>query len=121
MRILTLYALAGAVAVAVACAGLGLVLSPEALAAVAWMGAVAWAVQVALFAPVLSARGRRNAFLAAWGGGTLARFVVLGVAAWWVWHTRTLPLAPSLLALVGFLFLLLLLEPVFFRMGLRSE
>ncbi len=115
------YALAGALAVALVCAGLGLVLRPEALAAVAWMGALAWAVQVALFAPLLAARGRRNAFFAAWGGGTLARFVVLGVAAWWVWHSRALPLAPSLLSLVSFLFLLLLLEPVFFRMGLRSE
>ncbi len=121
MRVLTLYALASAVAVALVCGGVGLLLRPEALAAVGWMGALAWAVQVALFAPVLAARRRRNAFLAAWAGGTLARFVVLGAAAWWVWHTRALPLAPSLLALAGFLFLLLLLEPVFFRMGLRSE
>ncbi len=121
MRVLTLYALTGALAVAVACAGLGLLLSPAALAAVGWMGALAWAVQVALFAPLLAARGRKNAFLAAWGGGTVARFAVLGAAAWWVWHSRALPLAPALLALAGFLFLLLLLEPVFFRMGLRSE
>lgn len=121
MRVLTLYALAAAVAVAAVCAGLGALLRPEALAAVAWMGALAWAVQVALFAPVLAARGRGNAFLAAWAGGTVARFAVLGAAAWWVWHSRALPLAPSLLALAGFLFLLLLLEPVFFRMGLRSE
>ncbi len=121
MRILTLYALATAVAVAAVCAGLGTVLRPEALAAVAWMGALAWAVQVALFAPVLAARGRRNAFLAAWAGGTVARFAVLGAAAWWVWHSRALPLAPALLALAGFLFLLLLLESLFFRMGLRSE
>ncbi len=121
MRVLGLYALASAVAVALVCAGLALVLGPEALVAVAWMGALAWAVQVALFAPVLAARHRRNAFLAAWGGGTLARFAVLGAAAWWLWWSRALPLAPSLLSLVGFLFLLLLLEPVFFRMGLRSE
>lgn len=121
MRVLTWYALAGAGAVALVCAGLGLLLRPEALAAVAWMGALAWAVQVALFAPLLAARRRRGAFLAAWGGGTVARFAVLGAAAWWVWHSRALPLAPSLLSLVSFLFLLLLLEPVFFRMGLRSE
>ncbi len=121
MKVLTLYALTAALVVALVCAGLGVLLRPEALVAVAWMGALAWAVQVALFAPLLAARGRRNVFLAAWGGGTLARFVVLGAAAWWVWHTGALPLAPALLALAGFLFLLLLLEPVFFRMGLRSE
>ena len=121
MRALAWYALATAVAVALVCAALGLLLRPQALAAVAWMGALAWAVQLALFAPLLAARGRRNAFLAAWAGGTLARFAVLGAAAWWIWRSRVLPLAPSLLALAGFLFLLLLVEPVFFRMGLRSE
>jgi hypothetical protein len=116
-----MYALAAALAVALVVAGLAALLSAEAVAAIGWMGAVAWAVQVILFAPLLAARGRRNAFLAAWGGGTLARFAVLGAAAWWIWHSRALPLAPALLALAGFLFLLLLLEPVFFRMGLRGQ
>ena len=116
-----MYALAAAVAVALVCAALGALLRPDALAAVAWMGALAWAVQVTLFTALLAARTRRNAFFAAWAGGTLVRFAVLGAAAWWVWHSRALPLAPALLALAGFLFLLLLLEPVFFRMGLRSE
>ncbi|HEX9107580.1 MAG TPA: hypothetical protein VF832_10140 [Longimicrobiales bacterium] len=121
MRILTLYALAGAAAVTLVVAALALLLPAAALGAVGWMGALAWAVQVMLFAPLLAARGKRNAFLAAWGGGTLVRFAVLGAAAWWVWHSQALPLAPALLALAGFLFLLLLLEPVFFRMGLRAQ
>ncbi len=121
MRVLTLYALAAAVAVALVCAGLALVLGREALGAVGWMGALAWVVQVATFAPLLASRRRGNAFFAALGGGTLVRLMVLGAAAWVLWRSGSLPLAPALLALAGFLFLLLLLEPVFFRMGLRSE
>ncbi len=121
MRVLSWYALAGAGAVAAVCAALAALLPARALVAVCWMGARAWGVQVLLFAPVLAARGRRNAFLAAWAGGTVVRLAVLGAAAWWVWYSRALPLAPALLALAGFLFLLLLLEPVFFRMGLRVE
>lgn len=121
MKVLSLYALAAALAVAVVWAGLAALLRPEALAAVAWMGALAWVVQVVTFAPLLASRRRGNAFFAALGGGTLVRLAVLGAAAWAVWRTGSLPLAPALLALAGFLFLLLLLEPVFFRMGLRSE
>ncbi len=121
MKVVSLYALATALVVVVVAALLGLVLPAGALRAVAWMGVVAWTVQVALFAPLYAARERRNAFFAAWGGGTLARFAVLGLAAWWVWRDGTLPLAPALLALAGFLFVFLLIEPVFFRMGLRTR
>lgn len=121
MRVVSLYALTTALVVVVAAVLLGLVLPGEAVRAVAWMGVVAWLVQVALFAPLYAARGRGNAFFAAWGGGTLARFATVGLAAWWVWRSGSLPLAPALLALAGFLFLFLLIEPVFFRMGLRTR
>jgi hypothetical protein len=121
VKFVALYALAAAVAVALGSAALALVLPPDALRAVTWMGALAWAIQVALFTPLVAARGMRNAFFAAWAGGTLVRFAALSAAAWWVWWSGALPLAPALLALAGFLFLLLLLEPVFFRMGLRNE
>jgi len=121
VKAVSLYALTTALLVVVLVALLALALPVTATRAVAWMGVVAWAVQVALFAPLYAARGRGNAFLAAWGGGTLARFAVVGVAAWWVWRDGRLPLAPALLALAGFLFLFLLIEPVFFRMGLRTR
>jgi hypothetical protein len=121
VKLLSLYALAAALAVVLVAGGLAPVLEAEALRAVAWMGALAWLVQVALFAPLLAARGRQHAFLLAWGAGTLVRFAVLAAAAWWIWRSDRLPLAASLLALAGFLFLFLLLEPLFFRMGLRGE
>lgn len=121
MRFVTLYALASALAVTAAVAILAVVLPGGALRAAGWMGAVAWVVQVAMFAALFASRRRRNAFVAALGGGTLVRLAVLGGAAWWIWRSAALPLAPALLSLAGFLFLLLLLEPVFFRMGLRSE
>lgn len=121
MKMVSLYALTAALLVVLVAGLLGLVLHADAVRAVAWMGVLAWGVQVALFAPLFAARGRKNAFLAAWGGGTLVRFAVLGVAAWWVWRDGSLPLAPALLALAGFLFLFLMLEPVFFRMGLRTR
>lgn len=121
MKVVSLYALACALVVALVAGIFAATLPGDTVRAVAWMGAVAWVVQLALFAPLYAARGRRNAFFAAWGGGTLARFAVLGVVAWWVWRKGTLPLAPALLALVGFLFVMLMLEPVFFRMGLRTR
>lgn len=121
MKALGLYMLAGVAAVVLVAAGLALVLPPEAMRAVVWMGAAAWVMQSLLFAPLLAARGRRNAFFVAWGGGTLVRLAAVGVVAWWLYRSRVLPLAPGLLSLAGFLFLLLLLEPVFFRLGLRSE
>ncbi len=121
MKVVSLYALTCALVVVGAAGLLALALPADTVRAVAWMGVVAWGVQLALFAPLYAARGRRNAFFAAWGGGTLARFAVLGVVAWWVWRQGSLPLAPALLALAGFLFIMLLIEPVFFRMGLRTR
>ena len=121
MKAVSLYALTTALVVVVVAALLGLALPAAAMRAVAVMGAVAWVVQVALFAPLYAARGRRNVFFAAWVGGTLARFAVVGLAAWWVWREGGLPLAPALLALASFLFLFLLIEPLFFRMGLRTR
>ncbi len=120
MRALSLYALATAVFVALVVA-VAFGVDPVVGRAVGWMGALAWALQVALFLPIIAARGRRNAFFAAWGGGTLVRFAAVGLAAWLISSTKVLPIAPSLLALAAFLFVLLALEPVFFRIGLRSK
>ncbi len=121
MKYVSMYALTAALAVALVAGVLALLLPGEAARAIAWMGMLAWVVQVGTFAPLFAARRRGNAFFAALGGGTVVRLAVLGVAAWALWRSGALPLAPALLALAGFLFLLLLLEPVFFRMGLRSE
>lgn len=120
MKALGLYALVAAALVAVV-AAVALIVDRAAGPAIAWMGGLAWAVQVVLFLPLVATRGRGKAFFAAWGAGTLARFGVLGLAAWGISRSGVLPIAPSLLALAGFLFALLLMEPMFFRMGLRRQ
>ena len=76
--------------------------------------AVALPVQIVAFAAIQRFRGELNGFLAAWIGGTLIRMVVVGAA--FVWLAAGFDGgAPMLLALAGFFFGLLLLEPVCFR------
>jgi hypothetical protein len=55
-----------------------------------------------------------------WGGGIVARLVVVLAGAFWVTRSATLQPAPALLSLAGFLFVLLLMEPVFFIVGQRE-
>ncbi|NIP57038.1 MAG: hypothetical protein GWM92_02840, partial [Gemmatimonadetes bacterium] len=52
--------------------------------------------------------------LAAWVGGTLARMALVVAVAFVLVRIEGVALAPALLALAGFFFGLLLLEPVFF-------
>ncbi len=113
------YALAGAALVA-ACTGLVAgVLSPEGATGVAVAAALAWGIQVASFSALVALR-KRPAFFVAWGGGTVVRFGLVVCVGLWLARSGYPPLA-VLLSLAGFLFLLLLLEPVFFRKGLRAE
>jgi hypothetical protein len=81
---------------------------------------VAVPVQVFAFAALIRFRGGLNGFLAAWLGGTVLRMVVIAVVAFLVIRSDTEGAVPMLLALAGFFFGLLLLEPVYFRIE-RSE
>jgi hypothetical protein len=76
---------------------------------------VAYGVMVASFAVMIRFRGRGDRFLAAWAGGVLTRLLTLGVATYAVMRVEGLAPAPTLLALAGFFFMLLLLEPVYLR------
>lgn len=76
---------------------------------------VAYGVMVASFAIMIRFRGEGSRFLAAWAGGVLVRLVVLAAMALAVVRLEELAPAPTLLALVSFFFVLLLLEPVYFR------
>lgn len=83
---------------------------------------VACGVQLAAFGLLVYVRARATLFLAGWVGGMLLRFVVLAAVA--VWVTRDgggLPAATTLVSLVGLLFVLLLLEPVFLRRELATR
>jgi len=113
------YAVASGVAVGVGVVGAGWLLGPQDAAAIRVAALAAYAIQVVSFAALASARG--PGFFLAWGGGTLLRLGAVLGAAVWLGRTQARPPLPLLLGLAGFLFALLLLEPIFFRMGLRSE
>jgi hypothetical protein len=110
-----------ALALAVLIGGVTWGFAPPDAARAVWVGTgVAFVAQLVAFALLVHCRGRANLFIAGWLGGMLLRFGALGAVA--VWVTRSGALAPpaTLLSLVGFLFLLLLLEPLFLRKGLRT-
>jgi hypothetical protein len=87
-------------------------MDPSGLFGVLAAAAVAVPIQVGAFAALASARAGTNRFLAAWVGGTLVRFAVVGLGGWALIRAG-LPRAPTLLGLAGFFFAMLLLEPVF--------
>ena len=89
--------------------------------AVWFAAAVAYVLQLAAFAALIAVRGRNELFLLGWLVGLVARFAVVGVVAYWLQRTGALPIEPALLSLVGFLFVLLLMEPLFVRRGLQTR
>lgn len=87
-----------------------------------WVGAgVAYGVQLIAFALLLWLRPQPQLFMIGWLGGMALRFMALAVVAFWVSRTDALPRATTLVSLVGFVFLLLLLEPLFLRWDLRRN
>jgi hypothetical protein len=114
------YAGAGLVVTLVLALIVGLVLGGEATGAV-WLAAgIAWVLQLFAFAGLLLVRSTPSLFIAGWAVGMVLRFGALAAAAFWVTRTAAYPPAPLLLSLVGFMFVLLMLEPVFLRRGLRA-
>lgn len=111
------YASAGLAGVALVTLALWPVLEADSRQGVMVAGGIALGVQVAAFALLLHVRDRVNAFLAVWAGGTLVRMLVIAAVATVVIRRQTEGAVPMLLALAGFFFGLLLLEPVFFRRG----
>lgn len=78
-------------------------------------GLIALPVQVIAFSLLVKYRGRANGFLAAWAGGMALRAAVVVVVAVVVVRSGTASAVPLLLALPGFFFGLLLLEPIYFK------
>ena len=76
---------------------------------------IAWPVQLAAFAALL--KGRQGlGFVTAWGSGMALRFAAVGAAALWVTRTDGRDPATLLVSLVGFVIVLVLLEPLFLRL-----
>ena len=83
-----------------------------------WVAAViAWVVQLAAFIALLVGRRTGTGFMLSWAGGTLLRFAVVAVAAVWVTRVGSPDPASMLVSLVGFVFVLVLLEPLFLRLA----
>lgn len=88
---------------------------------IALAAAVAYPVQLLAFWLLIRYRQEMNRFLAVWAGGTLIRMgVIVGVGLWATRFETVAPI-PMLLALGGFFFVLLLLEPAFFRIPVREN
>lgn len=124
-RVWARYALAGAGLIVPLAAVLTLWLVPGRAAAVWAAAALAYAVQLVACGVMIWGQDRAGAdsgaFFKAWGGGTALRFgVLLAAGVWLAWSPVFAP-AAMLLSFAGFLFLLLLLESMFFRTGLPSE
>ncbi len=82
---------------------------------------VAYPIQVAAFGLLVRYWGEANRFALVWVGGSVARMAVVLLAGFALSRVESLPPAPTLLALAGFFFGLLLLEPLFLgRRGSES-
>ena len=109
------YGLAAAALVAVITAALWPFLQPADRSGVLIAAAIALPVQVIAFAFLVHFRGKVKGFMAAWAGGMAARALVVAGVAFLAIRSGSENLVPMLLALAGFFFGLLLLEPVYFR------
>lgn len=89
-------------------------LDPTARRGVVVAGAIALPTQIAAFWLLLNARGRLKAFLVVWVGGTLMRLAIVGLVAFLAYRSSADGAVAMLLALAGFFFALLLLEPIYF-------
>ena len=109
------YATTGVLAIALIVLGLWPFLDSSARGGVLVAAAIALPVQLSAFTLLIRYRGQLNGFLAAWVGGTFLRMCVIAVTAFVVIRSGTEGGVAMLLALTGFFFGLLLLEPIYFR------
>ncbi len=115
MRAFLAYGAASAALLAALAAGVAAVVQTADAAGVRQAAVIAWPVQLAAFAMLV--KGRRGmGFMAAWASGMALRFAVVGGAALWVTRTEGPDPASLLVSLVGFVFVLVLLEPLFLRL-----
>ncbi|HET9949304.1 MAG TPA: hypothetical protein VFQ22_10320 [Longimicrobiales bacterium] len=109
------YALAAVVVIALFTLALWPFLEPAGRSGVLAAALIAVPVQIVAFAALVRTRGRTNGFLAAWLGGMALRAAVVVAVAFVALRTAHEGAVPLLLALAGYFFALLLLEPVYFR------
>ena len=91
--------------------------SGETVRAVTFSAVLAWGIQAVAFAALVLVRDRTDLFMVAWLGGIVLRFVAVGAVAFWVTRSGVLPPSPTLVSLVAFVFVMLLMEPLFLKKG----
>ena len=109
-------------AVTVVGAAVGSLLVPSGAVAAIWFAAgLAYALQLVAFGALVVVRGRNELFLIGWLAGLVLRFAAVGVVAFWLSRTPVFPRTAALVSLVSFVFVLLMLEPLFLRRGLQTR
>ncbi len=111
------YALVSLAAVGVLAAGASLVLENASRGSILVSAVVAWTLQLVAFAVLLAVRHQPRLFMAGWAGGMGLRGLALGALAWAGSRVAALSPEPLLLSFVAFVFVLVLLEPVFLNRG----
>lgn len=109
------YAAASAALLVGLVVGVGALVESADPAALVLAAVVAWVVQGLAFAALVAGRKRGQDFLVSWAAGMLLRFAVVGGVAFWVTRSSELDAATALVGLVGFVMVLVLLEPLFLR------
>jgi len=110
------YAATGALTLALIITVLWHFLDPAGRRGVVLAAVIALSVQVLAFGSMVRFRRRFSRFLAVWAGGTLVRMATVVVVAVLVGRAGVEGAGATLFALAGFFFLLLLLEPLYFRL-----
>ncbi|MCG6956235.1 MAG: hypothetical protein LJF04_09610 [Gemmatimonadetes bacterium] len=110
------YAVTGSVALGAIILALWAFLDPAGRRGILLAAAIALPVQVAAFAVLVLCRTRYRRFLAVWAGGTLVRMAIVIAVAVLLVRSHVVGAVATLLALAGFFFLLLLLEPLYLRL-----
>jgi hypothetical protein len=121
MNVWVAYAGAGLLLVLVVTLVASLALSGAAEAAIWFSAALAWILQLLAFGGLVAMRRQPSLFTISWLSGMMLRFIALAALAFFGSRTSAFPLEPLLVSFVAFLFLLVLLESVFLRRGLRTS
>jgi hypothetical protein len=113
---------AAALVLVVAVAGVATLVVTDGSAGAVWFAAgVAYLLQLVAFAALVAVRSRVHLFLLGWMAGLILRFAAVGGVAFWLARDPVFPLRPALISLVAFVFMLLLLEPVFLRRDMQTR
>ena len=115
MSALSRYALAALLVVGLGAAGLWMLLNDAGRRGVLLAALIAYPVQVIAFGLLLRARGEPTRFMVWWGSGIAIRVAVVVAVGLASSSLESVEPAALLLSLVGFFFVLLLMEPAFLK------